>query len=427
MGELFGHSRLYDVEMKRVELLDRELPKVLLQCGDLLFARRSLTAEGAGKCSIVKEVLEPTTFESSIIRARPNDQLACSDFLYYLFSSPYGKYLLGTIRRQVAVAGITGTDLKQLKLKVPPLPKQKAIAHILGTLDDKIELNRKMNGTLEAMAQALFKSWFVDFDPVIDNALLAGKPLPEDLEDKAAARQKQLETTYGSLAAAASHFASKPSGFHHLFPDSFELTEELGWIPVGWIISSIGKEYRVVMGQSPKGETYNQDGEGMLFYQGRAEFGWRYPTPRLYTTDPKRIAEAGDVLMSVRAPVGDFNLALDRCCVGRGLCGIRHNSGSTTYSYYQMMDVKTHLEKFNGEGTVFGSINQKDLKALPCLAPSHSAIQGFIDKVECLDSKIKLGCLENIALTKLRDNLLPKLLSGEIRVPEAEAVVEDVG
>ena len=112
------------------------------------------------------EVDEPTTFESSIIRARPIPEEADSLFLYYLFDSAFGKYILGTILRHVAVAGITGSDLARLPIPLPPLSEQRAIAHILGTLDDKIELNRQMNATLVAMARALFKSWFVDFDPV---------------------------------------------------------------------------------------------------------------------------------------------------------------------------------------------------------------------------------------------------------------------
>jgi len=166
MGELFAHPRIYDIPMNRVELTVAEIEKSSLKAGDLLFARRSLIAEGAGKCSIVMKVNEPTTFESSIIRARPSRKIADSLFLYYLFNSPKGRYLLGTILRQVAVSGITGTDLVRLRILLPSLKEQKAIAHILATLDDKIELNRRMNGTLEAIAQAIFKSWFVDFDPV---------------------------------------------------------------------------------------------------------------------------------------------------------------------------------------------------------------------------------------------------------------------
>ncbi|MCC6330285.1 MAG: restriction endonuclease subunit S [Acidobacteria bacterium] len=169
MGELFAHPRLKTVEMNRVMLTDREKEKSLLRNNDLIFARRSLTAEGAGKCSLVYDLTEETTFESSIIRARPDQSLANSEFLFYYFNSLQGKHLLGTILRQVAVSGITGSDLTELILRIPPLEEQKAIAKILSAFDDKIELNRRMNATLEAMARALFKAWFVDFEPVHAN------------------------------------------------------------------------------------------------------------------------------------------------------------------------------------------------------------------------------------------------------------------
>jgi type I restriction enzyme S subunit len=206
MGELFANPRLFSIPMKRVELTLKEKEKFCLEPGDLLFARRSLVAEGAGKCSIVMEIDEPTTFESSIIRARPDSNKLNSLFAYYLFNSPHGKYLLGTILRHVAVAGITGSDLVQLEVPLPPLPEQRAIAHILGSLDDKIELNRRMNRTQESIARAIFKSWFVDFDPV--RAKDEGSPtgLPDDVEA--------------------------------LFPDSFD-DSELGEIPKGWEIGTL--------------------------------------------------------------------------------------------------------------------------------------------------------------------------------------------
>ena len=181
MGELFANPRLRDVHMRRVELSESEQLRHSVKAGDLLFARRSLVAEGAGKCSVVLEINEPTAFESSIIRARPDPRKADSLFIYYYFNSPIGLHALDTIRRQVAVAGITGTDLVQLHVRVPPLPKQRAIAQVLGTLDDKIELNRRMNETLEGMARALFKSWFVDFEPVrakMEGRWRRGKSLP---------------------------------------------------------------------------------------------------------------------------------------------------------------------------------------------------------------------------------------------------------
>ena len=166
MGELFAHRRLHAIAMKRLRVTQDELERFELHQGDLLFARRSLVAEGAGKCTLVCEVDEPTVFESSIIRARPDPEIADSAFLFYLFSSPYGSHAMGAITRQVAVAGITGRDLAALSIPLPPLTVQRRIAGILGAIDDKIELNRRMNLTLESIACAVFKSWFIDFDPV---------------------------------------------------------------------------------------------------------------------------------------------------------------------------------------------------------------------------------------------------------------------
>lgn len=116
----------------------------------------------------------------------------------------------------------------------------------------------------------------------------------------------------------------------------------------------------VTMGQSPAGASYNEKGVGAVFYQGRGEFGWRFPTQRLFTTAPKRMAAVNDVLMSVRAPVGDLNVAYEDCCIGRGLAAI--SSDHHSFCLYLMRSLKRKLDAFNGEGTVFGSINGKALK-----------------------------------------------------------------
>ena len=225
MGELFANPRLFAIPMKRIELTTVEREKFLLQPGDLLFARRSLVAEGAGKCIVVCETDEETTFESSIIRARPDTEKVDSFFLFYLFNAPYGRYALGSILRQVAVSGITGTDLVELEIPLPPLDAQRAIAHILGSLDDKIELNRRTNQTLEEMARAIFKSWFVDFDPV--RAKAEGRK-PNGMEADTAA----------------------------LFPDGFE-DSELGKIPRGWQTDEIGNVVQVVGGGTPSTKKRN--------------------------------------------------------------------------------------------------------------------------------------------------------------------------
>ncbi|MCB9285076.1 MAG: restriction endonuclease subunit S [Lewinellaceae bacterium] len=165
MGELFAFPRLKSSEqMQLIELTEDELKKFSLQKGDLIFARRSLIMEGAGKCSLIYDVKEPLTFESSIIRARPNREKADPIFLFHFFNSRIGRYLLGTIMRVTAVAGITGTDLMELNLPLPSLPQQKSIAHLLDTFDRKISLLHRQNRTLEAMARTLFKRWFIDFE-----------------------------------------------------------------------------------------------------------------------------------------------------------------------------------------------------------------------------------------------------------------------
>lgn len=174
----------------------------------------------------------------------------------------------------------------------------------------------------------------------------------------------------------------------------------------------------ITMGQSPNGKSYNEQGEGEVFYQGRAEFGARFPTRRLYTTEPKRMAEPGDVLLSVRAPVGDMNVAYEKCCVGRGLAAIHSKTGNGSFLLYTMFGLKTQLDVFNGEGTVFGSINREALAAMPVQIPSNEAMAQFEKMVRPMDDLIKTNYEENCRLEEFRNSLLPKLMSGKIDVED---------
>ena len=172
----------------------------------------------------------------------------------------------------------------------------------------------------------------------------------------------------------------------------------------------------ITMGQSPSGESLNDNKDGIIFYQGRTEFGFRYPSIRLYTTEPSRYAEPNSVLLSVRAPVGDINRALIKCCIGRGLASIRSLFGNDSFLYYLMLSQRTSLDIYNGEGTVFGSINRNALEGLKIIIPPHKIIDKFDEIVVGIDSAIKSHFLENERLSILRDTLLPKLMSGEIEV-----------
>ncbi len=300
---------------------------------------------------------------------------------------------------------------------IPPLQEQRAIAHILGTLDGKIELNRRMSKTLEEMARAIFKSWFVDFDPV-----RANMERKNSTQGHQEARAQSGEETPPFLAS--SHlcgFALNPE-IARLFPDSFE-DSELGKIPRGWIASTIGQNFHIVMGQSPPGNTYNEIGNGMPFYQGRTDFGFRYPSHRVFCTAPTRLAEPGDTLVSVRAPVGDVNMASEQCAIGRGVAAIRHHSGSRSFTYYLVHQLGEHFLKFEAEGTVFGCINKLDFERLPFIVPSQEILYEFDRRVSPIDDKIEIIEKQTKMLVILRDTLLPKLISGELRVKDAERIV----
>jgi len=246
------------------------------------------------------------------------------------------------------------TSLRATRVPLPPLAEQRAIASVLGSLDDKIELNRRMNETLEALAQSLFKSWFVD------------------------ATQSAL--------------------------------------PKGWRESTVDEDFNLTMGQSPPGETYNEIGDGIPFYQGKTDFGFRFPTARVYCTAPTRFANAGDTLVSVRAPVGSVNMATEKCSVGRGVAAVRHKSGSRSYTYYFMRSLEADFACFEAEGTVFGSINKADFHAIKRAAPPSDLVDAFEKMVFPMDQRIENNEKQSRTLTALRDALLPKLLSGELRV-----------
>lgn len=176
----------------------------------------------------------------------------------------------------------------------------------------------------------------------------------------------------------------------------------------------------ITMGQSPNGSSYNGDGNGAVFFQGRAEFGFRFPSARLYTTEPKRMACANDTLMSVRAPVGDLNVAYTDCCIGRGLAAIHSKSNQQSFVLYTMFSLHKQLDVFNGEGTVFGSINRTALTELPIFIPSDREIVKFEAIVAPIDAAIRNNYEEICRLEKIRDALLPKLMSGELDVSAVE-------
>ena len=279
-------------------------------------------------------------------------------FLYYLLK--FNKNNIENLGSGTTFKEVSGSTMQKVPVKVPPLPIQKKIAAVLSSLDDKIELNNKINDNLEQQAQAIFKSWFVGFEP------------------------------FG------------------------------GKIPDGWRMGKLSDITEITMGQSPAGKSYNENGIGTVFYQGRAEFGTRFPTRRLFTTEPKRMAKQFDTLMSVRAPVGDTNIAYEDCCIGRGLAAIHSKDNHQSFVHYTVLALRSKLDLFNGEGTVFGCINKDSLNNTDIVIPSNSDLDRFERIVASFDSDIFNRSSENQNLTNLRDTLLPKLMSGEIDVDSVQ-------
>ncbi|MBF6598502.1 MAG: restriction endonuclease subunit S [Fermentimonas sp.] len=318
----------------------------LLNIGDIIISAR-------GTVGVMAQLKNEMAFNQSCYGIREVENVSDINFLFYLI-----KYSLKLIRRNVYGAvfdTITTKTFDIININIPPLPEQKAIASILTSFDDKIELLQAQNETLETIAQTIFKEWF-------------GK---------------------------------------------YQVGDEL---PEGWRVGKLGKEFDIIMGQSPKGTSYNTEKNGSIFFQGRAEFSERFPQIRLYTTEPKRMANKFDVLVSVRAPVGDINVALDKCCIGRGLAAVSSNYKS--YCLYKLKSLKPVFDLFESEGTVFGSINKASFSNIEVVIPTDDCKEELNNLLYNLDLKIYNNYLQIQTLQATRDTLLPKLMSGQLRVTE---------
>lgn len=362
-------------DIKRADLLLREFSNTYNETG---LAQSKLWEKGTLCITIAANIAETAVldieacFPDSVVGFVPVEDKMDSYFMHYLFA-----YLRRKIQRSVSGSvqdNINLAYLKKISFRCPMLNERKAITHILSTLDEKIEVNNQINKTLEKMAQAIFKHWFVDFEFPNEE----GEP---------------YQTSGGEMVES-----------------------ELGMIPKGWEVVPLQDIADITMGQSPKGTSFNENGEGMVFYQGRTDFKKRFPERRLFTTEPKRMAKKGDILMSVRAPVGDINSANEDCCIGRGLSSLRSKNNCDSYLLYTMFNLKGKFDVFNGEGTVFGSINKNDLCCLNILKAPDNVIQRFEKVVSSFDKKYYTLEMESRNLTKIRDLLLPRLMSGEIRV-----------
>ena len=363
-----GRGRLILDGVNRVsEETYREWSKrAIPQADDLILAREA----PIGNVAIIPKNLKVCLGQRTVL-IRPDQNKVCPMFLvYFMLGDEIQSRLLGH-STGATVSHLNMRDIRNLGLpKLPPLPTQHKIAAVLSAYDDLIENNTRRIKIVEEMARTIYREWFVEF-----------------------------------------RFPG-----HEQVP---MVESELGLIPQGWEVRQLGEMCHVIMGLSPKSEFYNETGDGLSFHQGVTDFGKRFPTDRVYCTIQKRIAQADDILFSVRAPVGRINIADKKIVIGRGLSAIRSKSGNQAFLLQQLKD-RFQEEDTMGSGAIFNAIRKADLLEIPLLTPTASVIGKFEEIVSPIFAELANLTLKNTNLGKTRDLLLPKLISGELDVSELD-------
>jgi type I restriction enzyme, S subunit len=431
MGELFANPRIANIAMDRVPLNQAERSSSLLAAGDLLFARQSLVLSGAGKCSIFVGDDEDVCFESHVIRCRLNQELADPHFYYYFFSSPVGRTLMESIVEQGAGAsGIRGSDLAELSVPWIDSTIQRCIAGVLSQIDDKIALNRRINQTLEAMAQAIFKSWFVDFDPV--KAKIAAKQEGRDpLRAAMSAISGKLDAELDALPCEQYEQLATTAA---LFPDEME-ESELGEIPKGWEVVSLYDTADYLNGAAFRASDFSEATEALPIIKiAELKQGVNSGTKRtLKEIDQKYKIESGDVLYSWSGSP-DTSLEVFRWFGDKGLLN-QHifklsftQLGQREYTYYLLKEIKPILvaTATQKQTTGLGHITVADMKRIKVTRPKLTELIHFTKQLIQIYATTANHERQSITLAALRDTLISKLLSGELSVAGIAPVIDEV-
>lgn len=335
--------------------------------GDLVFTQRGTI----GQVGLIPLDAPFNRFviSQSQMKLSPDPARADALFLYYYFSSPGTVKAIENLAFAAGVPHINLEILRNFEVPLPPLPVQRRIAGILTAYDDLIENSRRRIRILETMASALYREWFV----------------------------------------------------HFRFPGYEEqprIGSALGEIPQAWEVKKLKDVCRLTMGQSPKSEFYNETGEGQPFHQGVTNFGDRFPTDRLFCSVEGRIAEAGDILFSVRAPVGRMNIANKKIIMGRGLSAIRHNDGHQAFLWEQLR-IRFTEDDMMGNGAIFAAVTKDDMQGIEILCPPQSLIMSAEKQLVPMHEEIGNLTRQIQNLRRTRDLLLPRLLSGQVEVEAA--------
>ncbi|MBU3678588.1 MAG: restriction endonuclease subunit S [Candidatus Kapabacteria bacterium] len=372
MGELFAFNRIGDQAMSLIRMSDAEMEKSGLADGDLLFGRRSLVEEGAGKCSMVYKPTGPLTFESSIIRVRLDRTVADPEFFFNYFRSPIGRSRIRAIVGGAAVKGIRGSDLKQIKVHLPPLGEQIAIRQVVAVYDDLIATNQRRIALLEDAARRLYREWFV----------------------------------------------------HLRFPGHESVKVKHG-VPEGWQLLAMSDVCDAVGGGTPSTSHPEYWGGDVV---------WVTPTDvtrndcLALLESEKKITEAGlanssaklvpaeTILMTSRASIGFFALMDKPACTNQGFISVMPNQGNARM--FLLFNLLGRVEEMIGlaTGATFKELSKKTFRALPLLWPTASLLESFEYRTYPLIQQVRLIKKQSQELARARDLLLPKLMSGQLDV-----------
>jgi type I restriction enzyme S subunit len=404
--EHLGENRILHEGVPRVSDADRDrLSRYSLRMGDIVFSR----VGSVDRRSLVRRAEDGWLFSGRCLRVRPNANRIDSGFLSYFFGLSAFKEHIRAIAVGATMPSLNTSILSDVVVPHPrDISEQRAIAHILGTLDDKIELNRRMNETLEAMARALFKSWFVDFDPV---------------RAKAEGRWKHGQSLPGL-----------PANLYDLFPDRF-VDSELGEIPAGWEVKTIGDLAEVVGGSTPSTSR-------LEFWESGCHC-WATPKDLAALTSPvllnteRRVTDAGlaqigsgllpigTVLLSSRAPIGYLAIAETPVAINQGFIAMKPK-GEVTSPFLLLWTRFAHEEILSrANGSTFLEISKSNFRPIPAARPKEPVFRAFDSLVTPLYRRLVSNVRESRTLAAIRDMLLPELISGELRVKDAERFLEE--
>ncbi|HMU77649.1 MAG: restriction endonuclease subunit S [Bacteroidia bacterium] len=374
---VFNNYFLPDELPDLMDVSEQEQETYSIKNGDILLTRTSETIDELAMSCVALKDFPKATFSGFTKRIRPTQtDVTYPKYMGFYLRSNFFRRTMTNNAVMTLRASLNEDIFSYLDLLLPDFDTQKKIGDFLYLLDDKIKINNRINTELEAMAKTIYNYWFIQFDFPNEE----GKPY-------------------------------KASGGEMEYNEKLKME-----IPVGWTDGKLSEVANITMGQSPDGDSYNEEGEGMVFFQGSTDFNFRFPLVRMFTTAPSRIAQEEDVLLSVRAPVGTLNVANEKCCIGRGLAALNSKNEANSFVLYLMFYFKAMFDVQDRTGTTFGSIDKDTLHDLKFAKPPVELQKQFQSIVGKYDKMILTRSRETQELITLRDFLLPLLMNGQVKL-----------